>query len=65
MTLTQRSLILQLFLLLKTKKHVLSKSCSELTLKPKSKKISDMNHVQVFQTPKFCDRLRSEFLVLF
>ena len=26
------------FLLLKTKKHVLSKSCSELTLKPKYKK---------------------------
>ena len=26
------------FLLLKTEKHVLSKSCSELTLKPKYKK---------------------------
>ena len=30
------------FLLLKTEKHVLSKSCSELTLKPKYKKNSDM-----------------------
>ena len=37
-------IIFATFLLLKIEKHLLSKSCSELTLKPKQKKISDMTN---------------------
>ena len=32
------------FFTIKIQKHVLSKSCSELALKPNSKKVSDMTH---------------------
>ena len=41
------------FLLLKIEKHVLSKICSELTLKPKSKKISDMTRPTIIHGSQY------------